>query len=149
MWSRLQQSPEKSSRRRSFSAKNSYHIFVTLHSKLLTRYVGGRRVRSNFQELKKVPPSRIKKFLGPCTVSAYERWLTFRSFGFERWSLPPKMRRIDSRLTRVQLSAHQWRTNKMCKKLSQYPLCYIIPSHIHENIARNGSERQKELAYQA
>ena len=36
----------------------------------------------------------------------------------------------------------------MCKKLS-HPICYIIPPHIHEHIARNGSEKQKALAFQA
>jgi len=37
----------------------------------------------------------------------------------------------------------------MCNELSHAPLCFIIPSHIHEHIARNGNERQKELAFRA
>jgi Zn-dependent metalloprotease len=37
----------------------------------------------------------------------------------------------------------------MCKELSHSPFCYIIPSHIHENIARKGNEKQKELAYRS
>jgi Zn-dependent metalloprotease len=37
----------------------------------------------------------------------------------------------------------------MCKELSYSPYCYIIPSHIHENIARNGNERQREAAFQS
>jgi Zn-dependent metalloprotease len=36
----------------------------------------------------------------------------------------------------------------MCQE-SGNPICYIIPPHIHESIARNGTEKQKELAYQA
>lgn len=37
----------------------------------------------------------------------------------------------------------------MCRDSSQFPLCFIIPSHIHEHIARNGNERQKETAFRA
>src|SRR5437773_7020338 len=36
----------------------------------------------------------------------------------------------------------------MCKELS-HGICYIIPPHVHENIARNGNDKQKERAYQA
>ena len=36
----------------------------------------------------------------------------------------------------------------MCRELS-HSICFIIPSHIHEHIARNGNERQKELAFRA
>jgi Zn-dependent metalloprotease len=36
----------------------------------------------------------------------------------------------------------------MCKELS-HGICYIIPPHVHENIARNGNDKQKEHAYQA
>ena len=36
----------------------------------------------------------------------------------------------------------------MCKEL-RHGICYIIPPHVHENIARNGNDRQKERAYQA
>lgn len=36
----------------------------------------------------------------------------------------------------------------MCNKLSR-PICYIIPPHIHENIARKGTDKQKSEAYQA
>lgn len=35
----------------------------------------------------------------------------------------------------------------MCKQVSEFPLCFIIPSHIHENVARNGNEKQKEIAF--
>ena len=35
----------------------------------------------------------------------------------------------------------------MCKQ--HQAICFIIPPHIHENIARNGTEKQKEHAYQA
>lgn len=37
----------------------------------------------------------------------------------------------------------------MCKELSHAPLCFIIPSHVHENIARNGNDKQKDLAYRS
>ena len=37
----------------------------------------------------------------------------------------------------------------MCKELSHSDWCYIIPSHVHENIARNGNEKQKTAAYQS
>src|SRR5262249_31270642 len=37
---------------------------------------------------------------------------------------------------------------EMCNELHNR-ICYIIPPHIHETIARNGSDRQKEQAYQA
>lgn len=36
----------------------------------------------------------------------------------------------------------------MCKEVSN-PICCIIPPNIHENIARNGSDKQKRMAYQA
>jgi Zn-dependent metalloprotease len=36
----------------------------------------------------------------------------------------------------------------MCKELN-HPICFIIPPHVHEHIARNGNEKQKERAYQA
>ena len=37
----------------------------------------------------------------------------------------------------------------MCRELPNFPFCYIIPSHIHENIARNGNEKQKAGAFQS
>src|SRR6266542_84643 len=47
------------------------------------------------------------------------------------------------------MSAHSlWRTKQMCKELHSR-ICFIIPPHIHESIARNGNDRQKEHAYQA
>jgi len=36
----------------------------------------------------------------------------------------------------------------MCTSLSQ-PICFIVPPHIHEHIARHGNEKQKELAFRA
>src|SRR5437667_12828803 len=36
----------------------------------------------------------------------------------------------------------------MCKELNN-AICFIIPPHVHENIVRNGNDKQKERAYQA
>ena len=36
----------------------------------------------------------------------------------------------------------------MCESLSQ-PVCFIVPPHIHEHIARHGNEKQKDLAFRA
>lgn len=37
----------------------------------------------------------------------------------------------------------------MCNKKLSLPICFIVPPHIHEHIARNGNEKQKELAFRA
>jgi Zn-dependent metalloprotease len=36
----------------------------------------------------------------------------------------------------------------MCRQLSHFPFCFVVPSHIHEEIARNGNAKQRENAFQ-